>query len=176
MSPLSRGTVQVYTGKGKGKTTAALGAAVRALGHGFTVCMIQFMKGDPNYGELLLAEKIPGFTIVQSGLPTFVAKGNPGKEDLRLAREGMKLARDAVTGGEYDIVILDEINVAIDYGLVSVKDVVDLIDVKPLRVEMILTGRYAPSEIIERADLVSEVREVKHHYHSGLEAREGVEY
>jgi cob(I)alamin adenosyltransferase len=176
MSPLTQGTVQIYTGSGKGKTTAAVGAAVRALGHGLTVCMIQFMKGDPNYGELLLAEKMAGFTIIQSGLPTFVTKGSPGEEDLRLARRGMELARDALASGQYDMVILDEINVAVDYGLVPVEEVLELIDLRPPHVELILTGRYARSEVIDRADLVSDVREVKHHYGAGLRAREGIEY
>lgn len=176
MSPLTQGTVQIYTGNGKGKTTAAVGAAVRALGHGLTVYMIQFMKGDPDYGELLLAEKLAGFTIVQSGLSTFVTKGNPTEEDLRLARRGMEMARDALASGEYDMVILDEINVAVDYGLVPVEEVLELIDLRPPDVELILTGRYARSELIDRADLVSDIREVKHHYGTGLGAREGIEY
>ena len=161
--PLSRGMIQLYTGEGKGKTTASLGQALRACGHGLRVLMIQFMKGSKNYGELLSAESVPGLEIVQKGLPTFVKKGEPSEEDLRLAAEGMDLARRAVRGAEHDILILDEINCAVDYGLVDVKEVLELIDNKPEKMELILTGRYAPHELLEAADLVTEMREIKHH-------------
>jgi len=174
--PLKMGTVQVYTGNGKGKTTAALGQALRACGHGLKVIMIQFMKGSKNYGEVMIASEIPGFEIVQSGLPTFVERGNPSQEDLRLAREGMKLARKVITEATHDMVILDEINCAIDYGLVDVKDVLDLVALRPSTMELILTGRYAPPEIIEAADLVTEMKEVKHHYKAGIAMREGIEF
>jgi cob(I)alamin adenosyltransferase len=174
--PLTKGTVQVYTGNGKGKTTSALGLALRACGHGLKVLMIQFMKGSTDYGEVMISDKVPGFTLIQSGLPTFVEKGNPSEEDLRLAREGLGLAVKAVEEAGCDILILDEINVAVDYGLVSVKDVLDLIRRKPPTMEVILTGRYAPDEFLEVADLVTEMKEVKHHYASGLQMREGIEY
>ena len=174
--PLSRGMIQLYTGEGKGKTTASLGQALRACGHGLRVLMIQFMKGSKNYGELLSAESVPGLEIVQKGLPTFVKKGEPSEEDLRLAAEGMDLARRAVRGAEHDILILDEINCAVDYGLVDVKEVLELIDNKPEKMELILTGRYAPRELLEVADLVTEMREIKHHYNSGVQMREGIEF
>jgi cob(I)alamin adenosyltransferase len=174
--PLTRGTVQVYTGSGKGKTTAALGQALRACGHGLRVLMIQFMKGSENYGEVMIFGKVPGFKLVQSGLPTFVEKGNPSEEDLRLARRGMELARKAVEDGAWDILILDEINVAVDYGLAGVSEVLELIRKRPPEMEMILTGRYAPDEFLEVADLVTEMKEVKHHYADGQEMREGIEY
>jgi len=174
--PLSRGIVQVYTGEGKGKTTASLGQALRACGHGFKVLMIQFMKGSKNYGELLSSESVPGLEIVQKGLPTFVKKGEPSEEDLRLAAEGMELARETVAAAAHDILILDEINCAVDYGLVDVNEVLELIREKPEGMELILTGRYAPKEFIELADLVTEMREVKHHYNSGVEMREGIEF
>ena len=174
--PLSRGTVQVYTGEGKGKTTASLGQALRACGHGLRVLMIQFMKGSKNYGELLSAESVPGLEIVQKGLPTFVKKGEPSEEDLRLAAEGMDLARKAVREAKHDILILDEINCAVDYGLVDVNDVLEIIKGKPEGMELILTGRYAPEEFLEVADLVTEMKEIKHHYNSGLEMREGIEF
>ena len=174
--PLARGTVQVYTGDGKGKTTAALGQALRACGHDLHVYMIQFMKGSDNYGEVRIFSKVPGFKLVQSGLPTFVEKGNPSEEDLRLAREGMRLAREAVEGGGCDILILDEINVAVDYGLATVSEVLELIKKKPAQMEMILTGRYAPAEFVEIADLVTEMKEIKHHYADGQEMREGIEF
>ena len=174
--PLEQGIIQVYTGNGKGKTTAALGQALRACGHGLKVLMIQFMKGSANYGEVRLAGEIPGFRLVQSGLPTFVKKFAPSQEDLRLAAEGMALARTAVGDGSCDMLILDEINVAVDYGLVKVEDVLDLLASRPPAMEIILTGRYAPTEFLEIADLVTEMREVKHHYASGKEMREGIEY
>jgi cob(I)alamin adenosyltransferase len=174
--PLTKGTVQVYTGDGKGKTTSALGLALRACGHGLQVLMIQFMKGSTNYGEVMISDKVPGFTLIQSGLPTFVEKDNPSEEDLRLAREGLGLAAKAVEEEGCDILILDEINVAVDYGLVGVKDVLDLIRRKPPKMEVILTGRYAPDEFVEVADLVTEMKEVKHHYASGIQMREGIEY
>ncbi len=174
--PLSRGIVQVYTGEGKGKTTASLGQALRACGHGFRVLMIQFMKGSKNYGELLSSESVPGLEIVQKGLPTFVKKGEPSDEDLRLAAEGMDLARKAVRAAEHDILILDEINCAVDYGLVDLNEVLELIAEKPEGMELILTGRYAPRELVELADLVTEMREVKHHYNNGVQMREGIEF
>ncbi|MFH1314700.1 MAG: cob(I)yrinic acid a,c-diamide adenosyltransferase [Candidatus Eisenbacteria bacterium] len=174
--PLARGTVQVYTGDGKGKTTAALGQALRACGHDLRVFMIQFMKGSDNYGEVRIFDKVPGFRLVQSGLPTFVEKGNPSEEDLRLAREGMALAREAVAEGTCDILILDEINVAVDYGLATASEVLDLIKRKPSQMEIILTGRYAPEEFLKVADLVTEMKEVKHHYADGQEMREGIEF
>ena len=174
--PLSKGTIQVYTGDGKGKTTAALGLALRACGHGLKVLMIQFMKGSKNYGEVIIADEIPGFTLIQSGLPTFVEKDNPSKEDLRLAKEGMEMAAKAVADASCDILILDEINVAVDYGLVGVKQVLEIVKQKPPEMEVILTGRYAPAEFKEIADLVTEMKEIKHHYMSGLGMREGIEY
>jgi cob(I)alamin adenosyltransferase len=168
--------VQLYTGDGKGKTTASLGQALRACGHGFRVLMIQFMKGSKNYGELLSSRSVPGLEIVQKGLPSFVKKGEPSEEDLRLAAEGMDLARRAVKEARHDVLILDEINCAVDYGLVPVEDVVDLIKAKPDAMELILTGRYAPPELVELADLVTEMREVKHHFNSGVQMREGIEF
>jgi cob(I)alamin adenosyltransferase len=174
--PQRQGLVQVYTGNGKGKTTAALGQALRACGHGMKALMIQFMKGSTNYGEVMVCEAVPGFRIVQSGLPTFVKKFNPSEEDLRLAREGMDLARKTVEEGRVDLLILDEINVAIDYGLVELSEVLDLLKKRPPGMEMILTGRYAPAEILEVADLVTEMKEIKHHYAAGTQMREGIEY
>jgi len=168
--------IEVYTGDGKGKTTAALGLALRALGHGFRVLCIQFMKGDPKYGEVIISKKLPNFEIIQSGLPTFVKKGDPSCEDLRLAKEGFEKAKEAIKNGKYDMVILDEINVAMDYGLIEVRDVEKLIRECPENIELILTGRYAPKRILELADLVSEVREIKHYYKRGVKAREGIEY
>ena len=174
--PLSTGLIQLYTGNGKGKTTASLGQALRACGHGLKVLMIQFMKGSKNYGELLSSESVPGLEIVQKGLPTFVKKGEPSEEDLRLAAEGMDLARKTVKDAAHDILILDEINCAVDYGLVDVNEVLELIRNKPEKMELIMTGRYAPKELVEVADLVTEMKEVKHHYNTGVQMREGIEF
>lgn len=174
--PLSSGLIQLYTGNGKGKTTASLGQALRACGHGLRVLMIQFMKGSKNYGELLSSESVPGLEIVQKGLPTFVKKGEPSDEDLRLAAEGMDLARKAVKDAAHDILILDEINCAVDYGLVDLSEVLELIKNKPEKMELIMTGRYAPQELMEVADLVTEMKEVKHHYNTGVQMREGIEF
>lgn len=170
------GTIQVYTGNGKGKTTAALGQAMRAAGHGLQAIMIQFMKGKINYGELEAAKKLPGFTIEQYGLSTFVDKDNPSKEDKELAKKGFERAQEVVMSGDYDLVILDEINVAVDYGLVSLSGLLDLIKTKPEHIELILTGRYAAKKIIEIADTVTEMKEKKHHLQKSIQARKGIEY
>jgi len=175
-SKMKIGTVQVYTGDGKGKTTAALGQALRASGHGLRVIVIQFMKGQIKYGELSEVKNIPGFIIEQYGLPTFVDKNNPSKEDKELAKKGFERAKEVILSGEYDMVILDEANITLDYGLLKLDEVINLIKRKPRHVEIILTGRYAPKEIIEIADLVTETHEVKHHYQKGVQAREGIEY
>jgi cob(I)alamin adenosyltransferase len=174
--PPRHGTVQVYTGDGKGKTTAALGLAMRAVGHGLSVYMLQFMKGSPNYGELASAAMLPGLTIVQSGRDEFVDRSNPAQVDMDLAARGLEKGRAAVMGGEYDIVILDEANVALDFGLISLEDVLDIIARRPPHVELILTGRSAHPEVVKAADLVSEVLNIRHHYDAGIEAREGIEY
>ncbi|MGB9780559.1 cob(I)yrinic acid a,c-diamide adenosyltransferase [Caldanaerobacter sp.] len=171
-----KGLVMIYTGDGKGKTTAALGLALRAIGHGQKVYMIQFMKGSPNYGEIKATKYLPNFEIVQKGRDAFVKKNEPLKEDLELANEGLELAREIISSGEYDLVILDEINVAVDYGLVKEEDILDLIEIKPSWVTLVLTGRYAHDRILEKADMISDVKEVRHHYYNGIEAQEGIEY
>lgn len=172
-----RGIVQIYTGNGKGKTTAAIGQAVRALGHGKKVFMVQFMKGNPKYGELQAVQKYcPDFVIEQSGLDTFVAKNNPSPIDIELAALGMKKARQALTGGEYDLIILDEINVAVDFGLISLGEVIKLLKLRPAHIDMILTGRYCPTELYAYAHTISEIQEIKHHYQIGIDAREGIEF
>jgi cob(I)alamin adenosyltransferase len=147
------------------------------VGHNEKVYMIQFMKGDETYGEVQAVKKyLPGFELVQKGLDAFVKKGDPSPEDLKLAKEGMELAKKVISEGNYNLVILDEINVAMDYGLVSEKDVLDLISIKPDFVTLVLTGRYASEKIIEIADMVSEVKEIKHHYRDGIPAQSGIEF
>ena len=173
---MEKGLVQIYTGDGKGKTTAALGLAMRAAGRGLSVFMVQFLKGR-RYGELESAKRLSDrFKIVQSGLDAFVKKGEPSEEDLRLAREGLGLAQDAIQSGGYDIVILDEINVAVELGVLKMEDVLQLIDERPDSVELVLTGRYAPPEFCERADLITEMKNIRHCYDAGVEMREGIEY
>ena len=170
------GLVMVITGNGKGKTTAAFGQALRALGQGWRVCIIQFMKGR-KYGEILSAEKyLPELKIYQSGLDSFVKLGAPSDVDVELAQRGMDLAKKALSSGEYDLVILDEINVAVYFKLVSVDDVLKAVRKRAAGVTVMLTGRYAPEEIIEIADTVSEVREIKHHYAKGVKEKAGIEF
>lgn len=172
-----KGLVHIYTGNGKGKTTAALGLALRAIGHDYKVFMLQFMKGSKNYGEIIAVEKyLPSFTIVQSGLETFVSKENPAQVDIDLALDGLELAKKVISENRYDMVILDEINVALDFQLIPLAEVVELVKSKPSEMELVLTGRYVPKEILELGDVVSDVTLVNHPYYHGIEAREGIEY
>ncbi len=165
----------VYTGNGKGKTTAAVGQAVRALGHGYRVCMIFFMKGR-DYGEFLALEKLPNLTIIRAGRDDFVNREDPDPIDIELAGGGMAKAREAISSGEYDMVVLDEINVAVDYGLIPEKDLLDLLEKKPANVSLVLTGRSASVEVVKRADMVSELLAIKHHYEQGADCCRGIEY
>jgi len=172
----AKGLVIVITGNGKGKTTAAFGQALRAIGQGYKVFVLQFMKGR-KYGEFIAAEKyLPPLTIRMSGLDSFVMRNNPADIDIELAQKGLDAAQKAIKSGKYDMVILDEINVALDFKLIALTEVIELIKNKPANLDLILTGRYAPPEIIELADTVSEVKEVKHHYKVGIKDRAGIEY
>jgi cob(I)alamin adenosyltransferase len=162
MPRLEKGLVQVYTGEGKGKTSAAFGSALRAIGRGLKVYIIQFIKGGFDCGELYVVEKLPNLKVKAFGRGRFVTEVPPNEEDVKLAKEAFDLAGKVVGSGEYDIVILDEINVAVSLRLIDVKEVVKLVKNKPPNVELVLTGRYAPKEIIESADLVTEMKEVKH--------------
>jgi cob(I)alamin adenosyltransferase len=173
---MKKGLIQIYTGNGKGKTTAALGLALRAVGHGMKVLMIQFMKGNIQYGEIESAKKLaPYLTIKQVGRETFISKSNPDPKDLQLAQEGFSIAKKAIQNKEYDIVILDEINLAVDYGLISITEILHLMDSKPKGIELILTGRNVKREILDRADLVTDMVDRKHYYDKGVGAREGIE-
>jgi len=174
--PLKQGLIQVYTGDGKGKTTAALGLAMRAAGQGLKVYIIQFMKGWPHYGELETIKLIPNITLRQFGRPDFVDRENPASEDIRGAKEALEEARRALVSGEYDLLILDELNVALDFGLLSLEEVLSLLEEKPPNVELVITGRNAHPEIIKRAHLVTEMKEIKHPYREGLLGRKGIEY
>ncbi|UCC92785.1 MAG: cob(I)yrinic acid a,c-diamide adenosyltransferase [Thermoplasmata archaeon] len=172
---LERGLVEVYTGDGRGKTTAAIGLAFRAVGHGLRVHIIQFMKGDESYGEFQSCMAHPLIEIEQFGRKEFVNPTEPSTVDVELAARGMARARAVLTAGEADLVILDELNVAVGFGLVEVEDVMTLLDMRPHHVELLITGRMAPPELVDRADLVTEMREVKHPFHAGVLAREGID-
>ena len=173
---MRKGYVIIITGDGKGKTTSAIGTAFRAAGWGLKTYIAQFMKGCET-GEIKAAAKFPeNIKIELFGSPSFVKPGKPDERDVELAKLGLRKAKDAMLSGDYDIVILDEVNVALKMGLLSLEEVMDLIRGKPERVDLVLTGRYAPPELIDMADLVSEVREVKHYFRKGVRARKGIEY
>lgn len=176
MRKLERGIVQVYTGRGKGKTSAAFGLALRAIGRGLKVYIVQFIKGGFDYGELYVIDKLPNLELKAFGRGKFIAQKLPEKEDVKLAEEAFQHAKNVVETGSYDVVILDEINVALNLKLISLEEVLKLIKNKPKHVELVLTGRYAPNEIIQAADLVTEMKEVKHPFNRGFHAREGIEY
>ncbi|MCP4539114.1 MAG: cob(I)yrinic acid a,c-diamide adenosyltransferase [Chloroflexi bacterium] len=173
-SQLSQGYVQIYTGDGKGKTTAALGLALRATGHGMRTYIGQFMKGQP-YGELDALRDHPLITIEQYGDIRCIRREEVTPEHIAQAQRGLEKARQAIQSGQYDIVVLDEVNVTVWFGLLTVEEVLAFLDERPAHVEVILTGRRAPQELIERADLVTEMREIKHYYEQGVPARKGIE-
>lgn len=176
MAAKFKGYVQVYTGNGKGKTTAALGLALRAAGHGLRVYIGQFLKGQ-EYGELASAGRLAPFvSIEQFGRRGFVhVTERLEDEDIARAKRGLRKCLKAMLSGKYRIIVLDEINVALHFELLSEKEVRDLLDRKPEDVEVVLTGRYAPSWLVRRADLVTEMREKKHYYNKGVKARPGIE-
>jgi cob(I)alamin adenosyltransferase len=173
---LEKGLVQVYTGEGKGKTSAAFGLALRAAGRGFRIFVIQFIKGGFDYGELYAVKRLPNVELKAFGQGKFVTQTPPSEKDVALAKEAYAFAKHVVESGEYDVVILDEVNVALHLGLLNIEEVLNLVKVKPKHVELVLTGRYAPKEIIEIADLVTEMREIKHPYAKGEKPRKGIEY
>mgnify|MGYP001814855283 CR=1 FL=1 len=172
---MKKGLLMVHTGDGKGKTTAAIGLGMRAAGHGLSVYMIQFMKGR-RYGEINTIEKTPHFTVKQFGRDEFVSKKNPKQIDIDYAQQGLTHAQKIISEGKHDVVILDEINVALDFNLIPLTTVLELITSKPDHVELILTGRYAPPELVKHADLVSEVCEIKHPYTTGVLSRKGIDW
>ena len=175
MAKLEKGLVQVYTGNGKGKTTAAFGLALRAIGRGLKVYIIQFIKGGFDYGELYVVDKLPGLELKAFGQGKFIT-GKPAKEDVEQAQQALELARQAVNSGKYDLVVLDEINVALGLKLIGLDEVLELIELKPAHVELLLTGRGAHDKIVQAADLVTEMKDVKHPYNRGVPARKGIEY
>jgi cob(I)alamin adenosyltransferase len=174
MSAERRGYVQVYTGDGKGKTTAALGLTMRALGRGLRVLVVQFMKADPEWGEIVTAKRL-GIEVVQAGGDHWVRKGQVTPEDLQVAARGFASARDLVLSGAYDVIVLDELVTALSFELVPLADVLALMAAKPAYSELVMTGRGAPEDLVAAADLVTEMRSVKHYFDAGVAAREGIE-
>lgn len=174
---IGKGYVHIYTGNGKGKTTAALGLAFRAVGNGMKVLMFQFLKGEDEYtGEREAANRLaPDLEIRARGGEGFVDPTDPPPMAGSMACEALDEARHEIQSGRWDLVILDEINMAVHFGLVPIQSVQGLLDSRPAGVEVVLTGRQAPRGLIDRADLVTEMREVKHYYHSGVPARRGIE-
>ena len=180
---VSKGLVIVYTGNGKGKTSAALGNVFRALGHGWKVLVIQFFKGDwpVVFGELESAKAHPNLEILQlgKGFVKIMGDKKPFSEHQSAANEAIAFAKDKIYSGKYDLVVLDEVNYAIDYldvRLVELKDVLEIIEKKPKQTHLILTGRDAKKEIIDRADLVTEMKEIKHPFQKGIPAQKGIDY
>ncbi len=171
-----KGLIQVFTGNGKGKTSAALGSILRATGHGLKVFIVFFMKGKYPYGEFSSLPKLPNVEVASFGLRCLIDRNNINPEEIKQAELALQTARQAMLSGKYDMVVLDEVNVAVYFKLIPLDDVIKLIEEKPPEVELILTGRYAEGAVIELADLVTEMMKVKHPYDRGVKARKGIEY
>lgn len=170
---MEKGYIQVYTGNGKGKTTAALGLSLRCLCAGHRVFFGQFMKGQ-DYSELQAPCHFENLRMEQFGDLNFI-HGEPSPEDRANAQKGLARMKEVLTSGEYDLVVFDEINTSLFFHLVEVQEVLDVLELKPEKTEVVLTGRYAPPEIVDRADLVTEMREIKHYYNDGVQSRVGIE-
>ncbi len=173
------GLTIVYTGKGKGKTTAALGIALRATGYGKKICMIQFIKGSWHYGEMDSSKRLePEFEMVAigKGFVGIIDDKSPKEDHEKVAKEAVRISNERIQSGKYDIVILDEINYAVNLKLISVKEVLDIIKSKPKEMDLVLTGNYAKDEVIKVADLVTEMREIKHPFQQGIKAKKGIDF
>lgn len=175
------GYIQVYTGDGKGKTTASLGLAMRALGRCWKVLIIMFTKGGNDYGELnsfknLSPEISNNLTIIQAGLDRIVYSDNQNESDATEIKKGWQIAKDAIKNDEYNLIILDEANIAIDLGLIDINEVIEVLKNKPDEMEIVLTGRNANQKLIDIAHLVSEIKPIKHYWDTGIIARKGIEY
>ena len=176
---MEKGLVIVYTGGGKGKTTAALGMALRAVGHNQKICIIQFIKGSWHYGELNSLKRLePEVELVTmgKGFVGIIDDKSPREEHEKIAKEGIKLSKEKIQSKKYDIIILDEVNYAVNLDLIGLNDVLDLIKTKPSELNLVLTGNHVKSEIIEEADLVTEMREIKHPFKSGIKAKKGIDF
>lgn len=176
---MSGGLTIVYTGKGKGKTTAALGLALRATGYDKKICMIQFIKGSWHYGEMDSTKKLePEFemVVVGKGFVGIIDDKSPKEDHEKVAKEAIRISNEKIQSGKYDIVILDEINYAVNLNLISLDDVLKLIKSKPDDIDLVLTGNYAKEEVIEIADLVTEMKEIKHPFQKGIKAKKGIDF
>jgi cob(I)alamin adenosyltransferase len=174
--PFGRGLVQIFTGEGKGKTSAALGTVVRALGQNLKVCIIVFMKGNYPYSEWTFLSRFPEVRIERFGLNKFTDRENPDPEAIAEAKKALTAAREAMFSGQYSVIVLDEVNIATAWRLIEPDEVVSLIQEKPSEVELILTGRYADERLIQLADMVTECLKIKHPYDEGIKARKGLDY
>lgn len=172
----SQGLVMVFTGEGKGKTTAAIGTVIRAIGQGLKVYICFFMKGDYPYGERETLSKLPNVSVVSFGQEEFVNPASPTAEQIDQARKALSASNEAILSGEYDLVVLDEVNVAAAFNLIKVEDLIRVIQDKPQKLDLILTGRKADPRIIQMADLVTEMLKIKHPYDEGIPGRKGIEY
>ena len=173
------GLTIVYTGKGKGKTTAALGIALRATGYKKKICMIQFIKGSWHYGEMESSKRLePEFEMVAigKGFVGIIDDKSPKEDHQKIAKEAIRISNEKIQSGKYDIVILDEVNYAVNLNLISLDDVLNLIKSKPENMDLVLTGNYAKEEVIEVADLVTEMKEIKHPFQKGIKAKEGIDF
>ena len=173
------GLVIVYTGNGKGKTTAALGMALRAVGYNHKICLIQFIKGSWPYGEMTSIKRLEPeveFIVAGKGFVGIIDDKSPKEEHIKVAKEALKIAKEKIQSAKYDIVILDELNYAINLGLIPVNDVIQIIKSKPEKLNLVITGNHAKPEIIELADLVTEMKEVKHPFKSGIKAKKGIDF
>ena len=176
---MESGLVVVYTGKGKGKTTAALGMALRAIGHNYKICMIQFIKGSWHYGEMSSSKRLePEFelTAVGKGFVGILDDKTSKEVHQKIAREAIEIAKEKILSEKYNIIILDEINYAVNLGLVELNDVLNLIKNKPQGVTLVLTGNHVKQEIIDAADLVTEMKEIKHPFQQGVRAKKGIDF
>lgn len=174
-----RGYIQIYTGDGKGKTTASLGLALRAIGHGWKVAIVQFTKGDQTdyYGEIISSSKLmPNLEVAQFGLDRVVYSHNVNIEDFKEARKGWKFAKELISSEKYQLVILDEINVCADLGMIKISEIKEMLINRPKNMEIVLTGRRAHPELVAMAHLVTEMKPIKHYFEQGVMARQGIEY
>jgi cob(I)alamin adenosyltransferase len=174
-----RGLVVVYTGRGKGKTTAALGIVLRAVGHGYKVAMIQFIKGEWYYGELTSSKRLePEFEMIAAGkgFVGIVDDDHPIEDHKEAAKQAIALVKEKLSSGKYEVMILDEINYAVKLGLISEQDILEIIASKPEKTNLVLTGNYALDSVIAAADLVTEMKEIKHPYQQGIKAKKGIDF
>ena len=195
MAKLTRGLIQIYTGNGKGKTTASLGQTVRSLGHNLKVLFVQFVKGNSFTGEFLFAQKFENLTFWQFGRDCiyssgvreniiscsecsecFIGKEGPNERDFKIVKKGWERVKEEIRKGAYDLLVLDEISLAVKFNLISKEDLIDFLKNKPEELEIILTGRDMPEDICHLADLVTEMKEIKHPYQKGISARWGIDY